>query len=215
MKRSSPRDATTPLAGTSSAPRVAPVANRGAPRGSAARIRGLVAGDLVLEPQVVGHADEMYAVLNDPALYAFEDAPPASREWLRMRFAKLETRTSADGSEQWLNWVIRLPSGEAIGYVQATVRTDGSAAIAYVLGSAYWGRGLARRATTAMIDELVGRYGVGKLVAVASRRNLRSIRLLKRLGFAPAPPALQVEGGIPPEEVLMLRAARTGPGPAA
>jgi len=171
-------------------------------------MRILTAGDLTLEPQVVAHADAMYAVLSDPALYAYEDAPPASREWLRTRFAKLESRRSGDGCELWLNWVIRMANGELIGYVQATVRPDGSAAIAYVLGSAYWGRGLARRATSAMIDELVARYRVDQLVAVASRRNLRSIRLLKRLGFAPAPPALQLEGGVPAEDVLMIRASR-------
>ncbi len=173
-------------------------------------MRVLVAGDLTLEPQVAGHADAMFALLCDPALYAYEDQPPASRESLRTRFAKLETRQSADGREQWLNWVIRMPPGELIGFVQATVRPDGSAAIAYVLGSAYWGRGLACQATAAMIDELADRYGVDALFAVALRRNLRSIRLLKRLAFAPAPPELQVERGIPPEEVLMIRAARPG-----
>jgi len=178
-------------------------------------MRILVAGDLTLEPQVAGHADAMFDVLCDPALYAYEDEPPASREWLRTRFAKLETRQSTDGREQWLNWVIRMPPGDLIGFVQATVHRDGSAAVAYVLGSSYWGRGLARQATAAMIDELVERYRVDRLFAVAVRRNLRSTRLLKRLGFALAPPELQVAHGIPPEEVLMIRAARPEREPAA
>ena len=106
-----------------------------------------------LEPQTVAHADEMFEVLGDPAIYEYENEPPQSLEWLRERFAKLETRLSADGTEHWLNWVIRLPTGELAGYVQATVRPGGRAEIAYVLSSRYWGCGLARRAVEAMISE--------------------------------------------------------------
>jgi len=129
---------------------------------------------LTLEPQTVAHAEEMFAVLNDPAIYEYENAPPQSLAWLRDRFSKLESRRSPDGKEQWLNWVIRLPTSELIGYVQATVRRDGSAAIAYVLSSAYWGRSLAYQAVQAMISELVEHYKVRRLFAVFKSRNLRS-----------------------------------------
>ena len=91
-----------------------------------------------LEPQIAAHAEEMFVVLSDPAIYEYENQPPPSIEWLRARFAKLETRLSANGHEQWLNWVIRVPTSELIGYVQATVRPGGHAAIAYELSSAYW-----------------------------------------------------------------------------
>jgi hypothetical protein len=56
----------------------------------------------------------MFAVLCDPAIYEFENEPPPSVEWLRARFAKLESRRSPDGEEQWLNWVVRLPSSELV-----------------------------------------------------------------------------------------------------
>ena len=114
-------------------------------------MRIVEAGPLTLEPQTAVHAAEMFDVLSDPAIYEYENAPPASVEWLRARFEKLETRYSADGSEQWLNWVIRMTGDGLIGYVQATLRTDGSAAIAYEMSSAHWGRGLGRRATEAML----------------------------------------------------------------
>ena len=124
-----------------------------------------IAGDgLVLEPQTAAHAADLFAVLRDPAIYEFENEPPPSLEWLRGRFARLESRQSADGSEQWLNWVVRLPGGDLIGYVQATVHADGRAAIAYEFASAYWGRGLARRAIQAMITELAEHYDVCRAV---------------------------------------------------
>ena len=147
-------------------------------------MRTLTADGLTLEPQTVAHAAPMFAVLCDPAIYTFENEPPPSPEWLTTRFAKLESRRSADGREQWLNWVVRLPTAELAGYVQATVRADGNAAIAYEFASAYWGRGLASRAVRAMIDELVAAYGVTALYAIAKRANLRSHRLLERLCFA-------------------------------
>ena len=169
-------------------------------------MRLIAAEDLTLEPQVAAHADEMFAVLSDPALYEYENEPPASLEWLRTRFTKLESRRSGDGSEQWLNWVIRLPSSEAVGYVQATVHEDGRAAIAYVLGSRHWGRGIASRAVRAMLEELVAQYGVQSFTAELKRENHRSMRLLERLGFQAAPPVLAAGVRVEPDEVLMFRA---------
>ena len=151
-------------------------------------------------------------MLSDPAIYTYENAPPASVEWLRDRFARLESRQSADGTEQWLNWVIRLKGTGLIGYVQATVRADGGAAIAYELGSAHWGLGLARRATEAMLAELIETYGVTTLYAVAKERNQRSLRLLGRLGFVAAGPDLRALRGVEPDEAMMVRSAEVMPG---
>jgi hypothetical protein len=83
------------------------------------------------------HAEEMFAVLSDPAIYEYENAPPRSLEWLRARYRKLESRSSADGEQRCLNWVIRLRASELIGYVQATVYPTGRGAIAYELASRY------------------------------------------------------------------------------
>jgi RimJ/RimL family protein N-acetyltransferase len=150
----------------------------------------------------------MFAVLSDPAIYEYENAPPPSVQWLRQRYAKLESRRSADGREQWLNWVIRLPASGLIGYVQATLYPDGRAAIAYELSSRYWGRGFAREAVEAMIGELVENYGTNTLFAVFKAKNRRSLRLLERMGFKRAAPGngIQVE----PDELVMRRNAGTG-----
>lgn len=160
---------------------------------------------LTLEPQTIAHADEMFSVLNDPAIYAFENVAPSSLEWLRARFVKLESRQSPDGQEQWLNWVARLPTTELIGYVQATVHSNGCAAIAYVFASAYWGRGLAREAVDAMMTELGAHYRVHTFTAELKRENLRSVRLLEHLGFSLASPAKHVKHQVTPDELLMHR----------
>ena len=163
---------------------------------------------LTLEPQAERHAAEMFAVLSDPAIYEYENEPPASLEALRQRYAALESRRSPDGREQWLNWVIRLPTGEPIGYVQATVYPDRRAAIAYELGSAWWGRGLARRAVEAMVAELSAQHDARRLTAVLKQRNGRSLRLLERLGFTPAAADDPLRQGIDDDEWLMEREVR-------
>jgi RimJ/RimL family protein N-acetyltransferase len=168
-------------------------------------MRAIDAGTLMLEPQTAMHAEEMFAVLSDPAIYEFENQPPSSAEWLRARFEKLESRRSADGTEQWLNWVIRISGSGLIGYVQATVRRDGNAAIAYEMSSAHWGRGLARRATEAMLGELAEHYRVTTFFAVAKLENFRSIRLLERLGFLNANSELCAMHQVEPGEILMVR----------
>ena len=166
-------------------------------------MRAIATANLTLEPQTAAHAEEMFAVLSDPAIYAYENAPPPSLDWLRDRFTKLESRQSADGQQQWLNWVIRLPTSELIGYVQATLHPPGHAAIAYILSSRYWGRGLAHQAVEAMLAELAGHYQVHSLSAVLKRDNLRSMRLLERLGFALATPEIHLAQQVEPGEALM------------
>jgi len=173
-------------------------------------MRTLAAGELVLEPQMAAHAEAMFAVLSDPRIYEYENAPPASVDWLRERFRKLETRLSADGQELWLNWVIRLPDGELAGFVQATVSAGGRAAIAYELASAHWGRGIAYHAVQAVIDELVDCFGVHTLYAVLKRDNRRSLRLLERLGFAALLPDERIARPVEPGELLMHRTGRPG-----
>ncbi|HET7364992.1 MAG TPA: GNAT family N-acetyltransferase [Burkholderiales bacterium] len=167
-------------------------------------MRAIACERVVLEPQLAAHADEMFVVLGDPALYEYENEPPASVDWLRERFARLESRRSADGTQRWLNWVVRLRAAGLIGYVQATVFPTGRAAIAYVFASGYWGRGLGSEACHAMIAELAERYEVVTVYAIFKRRNLRSARLLERLGFAPTS-AQAVGVDLEADELLMLR----------
>lgn len=143
----------------------------------------LQAGALRLEPQVAAHAAPMYTLLCDPAIYEFENAPPASEAALRRRFAALESRRSGDGTEQWLNWVVRLPGGELAGYVQATVEATARAWVACELGSRWWRQGIATRALQAVLRELADTYAVRDAYAVLKTVNVRSLGLLRKLGF--------------------------------
>jgi len=144
----------------------------------------ITAAELVLQPLTVADADTMFGVLSDPQVYRYLDygAPP-SVEHLRDVYAKLARRKSPDGSQLWLNWVVRQPGATPMGYVQATVSPPGTAWVAYVLSSKYWGRGYARMATQAMIEHLGNAYGTTQYLATVEALNRRSIGLLERLSF--------------------------------
>ena len=167
----------------------------------------LNAGQITLEPQTVEHAEEMFAVLSDAAIYKYENEPPASVEWLRNRYRQLEIRRSPDGNQQWLNWVVRLSDSKLAGYVQATVGVDGNCDIAYVFASAYWGKGYATKSVESMIAALIDEYSVHTLWAVFKSDNDRSRRLLERLEFGPATPVASRNHEVEPGEMLMTRKA--------
>jgi [ribosomal protein S5]-alanine N-acetyltransferase len=171
-------------------------------------MRLLITPRLRLEPLVAGHADEMFRVLSDPAIYEFENQAPTSVAWLRERYARLETRCSADGRQQWLNWVLRLHSGEPIGYAQASVLADRRALVAYELSSLFWGRGLAHEAVYRVMQELVRDYEVGELLAVLKTANHRSRNLLERLDFRVATAEETTGEDAASDEMLMLRDIR-------
>ncbi|MDL2344298.1 GNAT family protein [Deinococcus sp. MIMF12] len=140
---------------------------------------------LTLEPQQAGHAAVMAAALADPRVHTFLPSSPPQEGDLRERFARLETRTSPDGAEAWLNWVVfARAGGAALGTVQATVRPAlAEADVAYVLAPFAWGQGYAAEAMTALLGFLAGEWGVREALAQVDTRNLASIRLLERLGF--------------------------------
>lgn len=123
---------------------------------------------LTLEPLGVHHADEMVAVLADESTYEFIGGTPPTLADLRARYAAQAGGESPDGRDTWLNYVIRLQeTGEAVGYVQATVAdADGLrvADIAWVVAPRFHRRGIATAAAGAMAAFL-REHGVRRLQA--------------------------------------------------
>jgi RimJ/RimL family protein N-acetyltransferase len=169
-------------------------------------MQALMAGDLVLEPLVAGHAEAMFEVLGDPALYRYLDhPPPPSVDHLRDVYAGVENRLSPDGSQVWLNWVVRRPGEPPFGYVQATVLMSHTAWVGYVFSAQHGGRGHATQAARAMLAHVAGHYGVSRFLASVEADNLRSIRLLERLGFREAPAEDLAGHELSPNERLFVR----------
>jgi RimJ/RimL family protein N-acetyltransferase len=126
----------------------------------------------------------MVTILADDDLYAFTGGEPPTLAQLRARYARQVAGHSADGMQEWCNWIIRLATDRrAIGYVQATIVDEGRRAeIAWVVGRAWQGQGYATEAAAALVGWLDTR-GVtiveahihpdhGASAAVASRAGL-------------------------------------------
>ena len=167
---------------------------------------------LDLEPLAERHADELWAPLADPRLYAhLPQDPPQSLAALRERFALLSQRRSPDGDQLWLNWVMRERSdGGSRGRLQATVTADARAWIAYEVFPPFWGRGFAIEGGRRVIEWLIDELGVRELVAEVDSLNAASLKLLQRLGFERASfreAADRFKGRVSDEWTLRLPAA--------
>jgi RimJ/RimL family protein N-acetyltransferase len=126
----------------------------------------------------------MFEGLSDPRGYVFLPSdPPPDLASLRTRYARLALGRSADGSEIWLNWIVRRrDDGKPMGYVQATVQGT-AVLIAYHVFPRYWRRGVARAAVGAMLDLLFAGNGIERASALVDTRNAASQALLVKLGF--------------------------------
>lgn len=140
---------------------------------------------LVLEPLQTAHAPEMVGVLADAGLYRFTGGAPPTLAELEARYAR-HADGSGDPGEEWHTWVARLgEDGPAVGYVQATVRPrEGLAELAWLVGSPWQGRGLARRAASVVLDEIDAR-GVPLVVAHIHPGHTASQRVAAAIGLEP------------------------------
>ena len=140
---------------------------------------------LRLEPLEERHAAALFDALRDDDLSECtgEDAP-ASLEALAARYRQLEARISPDGREAWLNWALwSVPDRAYVGVIQATVHSDRTANVAYVLFREAWSSGYALEASAVLIDSLSLEWGVRVIWATVDVRHRRSIALLEDLGF--------------------------------
>ena len=164
---------------------------------------------LRLEPLVLAHAEEMFEPMSAPEIYEFiPEKPPASLSSLRQRYRQLERGRSADGRQLWLNWVVRLASGQCTGNVQATIYPGSTGDFAFVFAPKYWGRSVAFEACQAAVQYMAHELGVSALYATVDPRNSRSAHLLTRLGFTEVLPARYPHGEVEPNDQVFAMSCR-------
>lgn len=138
---------------------------------------------LVLEPVTAWHGESLFAFLKEPLLYTYiPREPPLAASHVARRFEQLETRRSPDGSELWLNWAVRIAANGYAGLVEATVRADETALVAWTVFLPHQRQGIGREAVAAMLAHLAA-TGVHEAAALIDTRNAASIRLAEALGF--------------------------------
>jgi RimJ/RimL family protein N-acetyltransferase len=138
---------------------------------------------IALDPLRVTDAAEMVHVLSAPELYGFIGGRPPTLGELTEQYRRQVAGRSADGREEWLNWIVRV-DGDAVGYVQATVHEGTRAVIAWVIGRPWQGRGYATAAASELVVRLRGR-GVHRVEAYIVPGHVASERVASRIGLTP------------------------------
>ncbi|MFI6006256.1 GNAT family N-acetyltransferase [Streptomyces sp. NPDC051366] len=142
---------------------------------------------LALEPLRTEHAPEAFPVFDDARLHTWTGGEPSSLEELQVRYARQAAGRSPDGSQGWLNWMLRRSAdGLLVGTVQATLyRTeDGGleASLAWVIGVEHQGKGYAREGAVAMAAWLRARE-VSALAACIHPEHAASAGVARALGL--------------------------------
>lgn len=142
---------------------------------------------LLLRPLAVEDATELVRVLDDPALHTFVGGAPLGPAALRGRYERL-VAGSPDPAQVWLNWVIQhRAEGSLVGTVQATLTgpgADRTAEVAWVVGTAWQGQGLATEAAAGLLRWLAAQP-VRRVVAHVHPDHRASAALAWTIGLRP------------------------------
>jgi RimJ/RimL family protein N-acetyltransferase len=166
---------------------------------------------LSIEPLARRHAAGLVAALDDPRVGVHIGGPDVTTvAAMRRRIARLRAGPPPErAAERWWNFALRRQSDRAIiGRLEATTHGDWGE-IAYVLGPAWWGQGYATEAATWLLEHMA-RHDVVELWAAIHPGNLASIRLVGRLGFAPAPGPARDVGSYDPGDLVFVRGGAAG-----
>ena len=146
----------------------------------------LVTARLRIEPLNASHAAPMFEAMRDPAIYEWISmAPSPDLAHLERRWAWVAERPLVGVEVMDFGWAVRLRAdGACIGKMDAEVTARGVASnVGYLFMPAYWGRGYATEAVTALSDHL-RRHGVLRQHATVTLGNDASCRVLEHAGFA-------------------------------
>lgn len=153
-----------------------------------AEVQHLTSDRLELEPLRPEHADEMAPLLDDVALHTFIGGRPATCDQLRGRYTRQVVGRSPDGSQRWLNWVVRRRiNGQAVGTTQATVSEQDAVLttdVAWVIGASQQRQGYAQEAAKVMVWWL-RHQGVEVVVAYVHPQHPASMAVARAIGLAP------------------------------
>ena len=144
---------------------------------------------LRLEPLRAGHAAEAFPLFDDERLHTWIGGSPDSAEELERRYRRQSAGRSSDGTQGWLNWMLRRRSdGRLVGTVQATLLRPAAgrltAELAWIVGTEHQGNGYAREAAAAMRAWLVER-GVDTFLAHVHPDHEASAAVARALGLTP------------------------------
>ena len=135
---------------------------------------------LLLRRFRLGDAEDVYAYARDPEWARFLAVEqPYERQHADAFVAELVLAKWRKRPARALEKDGRVVGGLSLWLARRNARAE----LGYDLARWLWGRGLAAEAASAVIDEALRRLPIRKITATASAANVRSTRLLEKLGM--------------------------------
>lgn len=119
--------------------------------------------------------EDLHAYLSDPQVVAFEPYEPMTLDETR---ENLNWRISTDE----MIAVVLKSTGKLIGNIYLGKRNYEALELGFVFNAQYWGQGYAQESCEKLI-ELAFQHGIHRIWAECDPENLRSWKLLEKLGF--------------------------------
>ena len=130
---------------------------------------------------VPNDADSLFAIAVDPEVMQFMDwAMPSDAASVRAVLEGAHVDWDAGLEHQWV--ILERRSGHVAGTISFRPQVP-AADFGYFLARGHWGKGLAFDAATAILGWLTAQPEIVRVSATADVDNLRSRRLLERLGL--------------------------------
>lgn len=141
---------------------------------------------LRLTPVSVQNAGTLWAVLQQPDLRSYQELPTVGAAAFTDMVSKRPKvlRPGTSGRFEWLVYLHRVR--KPVGWVSLRIaeRDLATGEIGYSIVRDFRGRGIAREAVCALLDEAFTQAGLARVSAYCVPENAPSRRLLARLGFS-------------------------------
>ncbi len=139
---------------------------------------------LVLRPPDIGDAEALFSIFSDPEAMRYWATQPWHATNEAVARIEKDRASLMDGSALRL-FLQPSEGGPIVGAVTLFAFVEGSfrAELGYILSRQAWGRGLMQEALGALLRYGFSELGLRRIEADIDPRNVRSARVLERLGF--------------------------------
>lgn len=136
---------------------------------------------LILRPQALADAPDLFAILSDPEAMRFWNRPAISRLAVVEELMREQQAAMDQGLCRY--WTMHA-NGGAIGSVDLSLIQAASAELGFLLRPDHWGKGLASEAARAVIAHAFDALRLARLAAAVQSGNRAAARVLEKNGFA-------------------------------
>ena len=139
---------------------------------------------LTLRPMTIADAEPLHAIMSDAEVMAFWDV--SEFEDIELTTLILKSQLAGMKAKKSAYWAMELSSDKTfIGCCDLSEidRWHHRAEVGFIVAKAYWGDGYAQEAMGAVLDHAAQSLKLRRLSARTHLGNIRSVRLLEKLGF--------------------------------